>query len=65
VRGVDQRRYALIGQEVGRGILLCALALVEDDLHLDPALVGIEQGLGDRCRGEAIGLGENGVLRAA
>jgi hypothetical protein len=37
---VDHGRHALIGQKIGRGILLGALALVEDDLYLDAAPVG-------------------------
>jgi len=42
VVGIDHDRYTLIGQEVGGGILVTALALVEDDLHLDPALMGVK-----------------------
>lgn len=38
----------MIGQEIGRGVLLGALVLIEDDLDLDATLMGIEQDVGDR-----------------
>ena len=42
VVGVDQSRHPLIRQEIGRRILLRALTLVQDDLHLDTAFVGVQ-----------------------
>jgi hypothetical protein len=57
--GINLRRRALLGQEVGRGVLFGALALIEDHLHLYAAFVGIEQRFGDRRRGEAVSLDKN------
>jgi hypothetical protein len=51
VISVDHGRYPLVCQEISRGVLLGALTLVEDDLHLDAALMGIEQRFGDRRSG--------------
>ena len=62
VGGVDLCRYPLVGEEVGGGVFLRALALVEDDLDLDASCVGIKQRLGNRRRGEAVGLDENARL---
>ena len=45
VVGIDHGRHALIGEEVGGGVLLTTLALVQDDLHLHATRVGIEQRL--------------------
>jgi hypothetical protein len=56
---------ALVRQEVGRGALLRALTLIEDDLHLDATFVGVKQRFGDRRRGEGIGLDQNAPLGIA
>jgi hypothetical protein len=42
VVGVDHGRHPLVGQEVRRGIFLRALTLIEDDLHLDATLMGVQ-----------------------
>jgi hypothetical protein len=60
--GVAHREYALVGQEVGRGVLRGALALIEDDLDPHAACVGVEQRGGDGCRGEAVRLDLNAGL---
>src|SRR5690606_21675776 len=76
---VDQRDEPLVGEEarravtaVGRGdtlasvfVVIASLAAVENDPHLDAALARIEEGLGDRRRGEAVGLDQNLLLRGA
>jgi hypothetical protein len=36
--------YPNIGKKNSWWILLCPLALVQDDLYLDPSLMGIEEG---------------------
>jgi hypothetical protein len=42
VVGVDHGRHPLVGQEVRRGIFLRALTLIEDDLHPDATLMGVQ-----------------------
>jgi hypothetical protein len=53
---IDHGRHPLIPQEIGRRILLRALALVQDDVHLYVSLVSGKQRLRNRRRGEAIRL---------
>ena len=45
------------------GVVVGAVALVEDDGDLHAAAVGVDQCLGDRRRGERIGLHQNHLLR--
>ena len=47
VLGVDEGRNARVQHEIRRRILFASLALVQNDLNLDAAFVGIDQGLGD------------------
>jgi hypothetical protein len=46
--GVNLRWHPLVGQEVGRGVFLIALALIEDDLDLYAAFVSVKQRFGNR-----------------
>jgi hypothetical protein len=62
--GIDARGHALVGHEVGGRVFLGVLALVQDHLDLDAALVGIEQCFGDRRRSEGISLHQDGALSA-
>ena len=59
---IDQDRYARMSQEVGRRILLRPLALFEDHQHVHTSPVGVNQRLGDRRRGKAVGLDQHGLL---
>jgi hypothetical protein len=59
VLGINRRGHALVGQEIGGGVFLRALALVEDHLHLHTPLMGVEERLGNGGRGEAVGLDED------
>jgi len=56
---VDEGRDAGIGQERSRRILFCALALVQDDFHRHSPFVSIDEGFGDRRRGERVRLYED------
>ena len=38
------------------------MTLIQDDFYLDSSLVGIQQGFGNWCRGEGVGLDEDGAL---
>ena len=61
--GINRRRgHALAGQKVGRGVLLGALTLIEDDQHLKAPLMGVEQRFGDRRQGKAVGVDEDAGL---
>jgi len=51
---VDIGRDAVVGNEIGFGVLLGSLAFVEDDGDFDPTLVGADQGRGDGLAGEAV-----------
>ena len=44
------RNYAVVGDEIRRRILLRPLALVQDYFDPHTAIVGFDQGLGDRGR---------------
>src|SRR5436309_4674589 len=46
-------------EEIGDAVFLSALALVEEDRHLDAALVGVRDRLRDGCAGEAVSLNQN------
>ena len=59
VLGVDQRRDARVQQEVGREYFSVRWLLSRMTCDLHAPLVGIDQGLGDRGRGEAVGLDED------
>ena len=56
VLGVDIGGDAGVREKGRRRVLLRPLALVEDHFDLDPPLVRLEQGLGDRGGGEGVGL---------
>jgi hypothetical protein len=43
--GINLRGYALVGQEIGRGVFFGALALIEDDLYPDTPSVGLSSAL--------------------
>ena len=53
---VDEGQDTAMGDEVGRGVLLPALALVEDHDHLHATLLGIEECLGNGFAGERVRL---------
>ncbi len=59
VLGVDEHRNAVVGHEIGPRVLVGEIALVEDDLNRNTALVGIHQGFENILVGEAIGLDED------
>ncbi len=64
VGGVDADGNPRMSQEVGFGVVLRLLTLIQDDVHLNPALLRSHQGLGDGGGGKRVGLDEDGVLRA-
>lgn len=53
---VDVSGNAGVGEKGERRVSLALLTLVEDHLHLDPPPVRLEQGAGDRRRGEGVSL---------
>jgi len=53
---VDVHRDPVVSEKGGAAVFLRSLALIEDDLHRHAPLVGIDEGLGDGCRGERVGL---------
>jgi hypothetical protein len=60
--GIDRGRHPLVGQEAGRGVLLAASALVENDLDPHATSVRVEQRPGDGGGREAVGLGGHAGL---
>ena len=51
IGGIYFHRYPRIREKSGWRILIDSLALIQNDLYFDPSLVGIQQGIGNRCRG--------------
>jgi hypothetical protein len=54
-----------VGHEVRRRVALPVLALVQDDLDPDAALVRLHERLGHRRRGERVSLDQDGLSGAA
>ena len=59
VFGVDEGGHAGMEEEIGGGIFFGALAFVEDDRVANVTTMGVNHGLSDWSRGEAVGLDEN------
>ena len=59
---VDAHRDPRMRQEVRFGIVLGALALIQDDLDRHPALLGLDERFGNRSRGKRVGLHKDGPL---
>jgi hypothetical protein len=62
VCSVDPYGDSRIHEKGNRGILLRSLALVQDDLHFDPSLMGAQQGLRNGSGGKGVRLDKNGSL---
>ena len=60
--GINVGLNSRMRQEIGGGILLGSLTLVEHHDHSHSALMGEFQGLRDRCRSKRIGLDQNQPL---
>jgi hypothetical protein len=59
---VDERGNAGVDQEIGLAVVGRLLVAIEDDIHFDAALMGIDQRGGDGFRSEGIGLHEDAFL---
>src|SRR5437868_6262365 len=56
VSGIDQRVQSLLEENLQVAVALDFVALVEEDLDVDAALLGVDQGEAERIGGEGIGL---------
>lgn len=61
--GIDQYRDTGVGKEGARRISRGGIALVQDSFDFDAALSGVDEGLGDRLAGEAVGLDQDLLFR--
>lgn len=59
VGSVNQGWDSRMSQEIRRGILVPPLALIQDDLDLDPSLMGGQEGFSDRGRCEGVSLNQD------
>ena len=50
--GVDQRRETLLHEELQIGVFFLFVAVVEDDLDVEAAQLGVHERLGDGLAGE-------------